>query len=92
MTRYLYEYDKVVLEVDGSGDEIGRNLYGTNLLMRTVDNESYYYMYNGHADVTALINVATGTVDATYYYDAFDEVCSPNLTKVINNFIKKHNL
>lgn len=48
--------------------------------MRSVDGESYYYMYNGHADVTALINAATGTVDATYYYDAFG-----NITESIGN-------
>ena len=71
LTRYLYEYDKVILEVNGSGNQIARNLYGINLLMRTVDGESYYYMYNGHADVTALVNAATGEVAATYYYDAF---------------------
>ncbi len=42
--------------------------------MSTADNQSYYYMYNGHADVTALINTATGSVDATYYYDAFGNI------------------
>lgn len=74
LTRYIYEYDKVVLEVNTAGNQEGRNIYGTNLLMRTVDGESYYYMYNGHADVTALINVATGNIDATYYYDAFGNI------------------
>ena len=74
LTRYIYEYDKVVLEVNAAGNQEGRNIYGTNLLMRTVDGESYYYMYNGHADVTALINVATGSLDATYYYDAFGNI------------------
>nr|WP_276020145.1 RHS repeat-associated core domain-containing protein [Acetivibrio straminisolvens] len=57
----------------GSGNA-NRNVYGSNLLMRTVGEDSYYYMYNGHADVTALINVATGKVDATYYYDAFGNI------------------
>jgi len=73
LTTYVYEYDKVVLELDGSGNA-NRNVYGLNLLMRTVGEDSYYYMYNGHADVTALINVATGKVDATYYYDAFGNI------------------
>ncbi|MDQ2087662.1 RHS repeat-associated core domain-containing protein [Herbivorax sp. ANBcel31] len=85
LTRYLYEYDKVVLEVNGAGQQIARNLYGTNLLMRTVEDESYYYMYNGHADVTALINVATGTIDATYYYDAFGNILEQ--TGDVNNNI-----
>jgi len=31
-------------------------------------------MYNGHADVTALINTPTGEVSATYYYDAFGNI------------------
>ena len=74
LTRYIYEYDKVVLEIDATGNQVGRNIYGTNLLMRTADGQSYYYMYNGHADVTALINAATGNIDATYYYDAFGNI------------------
>jgi len=85
LTRYLYEYDKVVLEVDGNGNQTGRNIYGTNLLMRSTGGQSYYYMYNGHADVTALINVTTGHVDATYYYDAFGNIIES--TGDVNNNI-----
>ncbi|MFZ5986975.1 MAG: S8 family serine peptidase [Bacillota bacterium] len=84
-TRYLYEYDKVVLELDGSGSEVARNIYGINLLKREVGATSYYYMYNGHADVTALINVATGNIDATYYYDAFGNIIER--TGNVNNSI-----
>jgi len=73
-----------VLEVDGNGYEVGRNIYGTNLVMRTVDNQSYYYMYNGHADVTSLFNTTTETVDATYYYDAFGNI-SESTGTVKNN-------
>jgi len=79
--NYVYEYDKVVLELDGAN----RNVYGLNLLMRTVGKDSYYYMYNGHADVTALINAATGKVDATYYYDAFGNILES--TENVNNNI-----
>ena len=50
MTRYLYEYDKVVLETDSAGNEQARNIYGLNLLYRKAGSEEYYYMYNGHAD------------------------------------------
>ncbi|HOJ77742.1 MAG TPA: hypothetical protein PLZ08_09545 [Bacillota bacterium] len=61
-TRYLYEYDKVILETDASGkNATARNIYGTNLLARLVENELYYYLYNGHADVTGLVNAATGS-------------------------------
>ena len=73
ITRYLYEYDKVVLETDGAGHQTGRNVYGTSLLMRTADGTSYYYMYNGHADVTALLR-PDGSIVATYYYDAFGNI------------------
>ena len=73
-TLYLYEYDKVVLEVDEENNVIARNIYGFNLLQRTVGAESYYYLYNGHADVTALIDVETGSIAGTYYYDAFGNI------------------
>jgi len=44
--------------------------------MRVEQNSTYYYMYNGHADVTALLNAQTGNTDATYYYDSFGTVLS----------------
>lgn len=68
--RYLYEADKVVLELDGAGAQTAANVYGTNLVSRTADNETAYYLYNGHADVVALLGT-TGNTMATYYYDAF---------------------
>jgi|GEM_PF-641979 len=87
LTRYLYEYDKVVLELDGDGNQVGRNIYGTNLLMRETNGQSYYYMYNGHADVTALINVTNGNISATYYYDAFGNLDRSGTTGDVNNNI-----
>jgi YD repeat-containing protein len=45
LTRYMYEYDKVVLEISRGSTEV--NIYGTNLLMKKTNNGSYYYMYNG---------------------------------------------
>ncbi|MGB8453247.1 MAG: hypothetical protein WCD89_13075, partial [Anaerocolumna sp.] len=38
-TYYLYEADKIVLEVDKVGNQTVRNVYGTNLIRRTVDGE-----------------------------------------------------
>ncbi|WP_368292719.1 kelch repeat-containing protein [Dehalobacter sp. TBBPA1] len=72
-TKYVYVGDKVVLELDGSNNQVARNIQGTSLIAREVDGMTLYYMYNGHADVTALID-ATGTVQATYYYDAFGNI------------------
>ena len=43
-TRYLYEYDKVVLEESGSGLQTGRNVYGINLITRQVGGDTFLYM------------------------------------------------
>lgn len=42
--------------------------------MRQADGLNLYYMYNGHADVTALVDASSGNVRATYYYDAFGNI------------------
>lgn len=34
-----------------------------------VKKQNSLNLYNGHADVTALINATTGAMDATYYYE-----------------------
>ena len=71
-SNYLYEYEKVVLQTDGSGTQTARNVYGTNLISRESGEEKYIYHYNGHGDVTSLTS-ADGTEAASYYYDAFGE-------------------
>ncbi len=83
-TNYLYEYNQVVLETDGSGNQTAKNVYGTNLLSRNAGADTYYYMYNGHADVTALLK-PDGTLAATYYYDTFGNIV--NTTGSANNSI-----
>ncbi len=70
ISRYLYEADKVILEVDAAGNQAAANVYGINLISRKIDNDTAYYLYNGHADVVGLINSIGDTI-ATYYYDAF---------------------
>ncbi len=42
------------------------------------------YMYNGHGDVTALVDSATGTVEAAYYYDAFGNVVNALIRGDVN--------
>ncbi|MCL1816693.1 MAG: DUF6531 domain-containing protein, partial [Clostridiales bacterium] len=78
-TRYLYEYDKVILEEDENGEQTGRNIYGLNLLRRQESEASLDYLYNGHGDVTNLMNGAA--IAANYYYDAFG-----NITEDDNNY------
>ena len=63
----------MILETNIFGDVTGRNVYGLNLLIRTVGVDTFYYMYNGHADVTALLT-PEGAVAASYYYDAFGNI------------------
>ena len=69
-TRYLYKADKVILELNGDGSEKARNVHGTSLISRTVDDLVGYYFYNGHGDVTVIQDVY-GNQLALYYYDAF---------------------
>ncbi|MGE5474544.1 MAG: S8 family serine peptidase [Ignavibacteriales bacterium] len=70
VTRYLYEGDKVILETDGAGNQTAWNVQGTNLVSRTVDGQTANYFYNGHGDVTLLLD-NSGQQLASYYYDAF---------------------
>lgn len=73
--RYLYEGEKVILETDGNGVVIGRNIYGTNLVSRIAGGVKGYYLYNGHGDVTCIIG-EDGKILATYYYDEFGNIKS----------------
>jgi YD repeat-containing protein len=67
-TRYFYEYSHVVLETDSAGNEIGYNIYGNDLLLaRKAEGTVLYYLYNGHGDVTVLVD-GSGTEVASYYY------------------------
>ena len=68
-TLYGYEYDKPVIESDGT-NVTAINLYGTNLINRTADNSTMYYQFNGHADVVGLTD-NDGILVASYYYDVF---------------------
>jgi len=70
-TNYVYIYDKIILELDDAGKQTARNLLGSNLISRTIeDGTEYNYLYNGHSDVVALIK-PDGTMRMQYYYDAF---------------------
>ncbi|MPM36752.1 hypothetical protein SDC9_83354 [bioreactor metagenome] len=73
-TAYLYEYSKVVLELDENGDETAHNVYGNNtLISRTTGDGTLCYLYNGHGDVVQLAD-ALGAIVMTYDYDAFGVV------------------
>ena len=71
-TWYCYEYSRVIKEQDNEGGT-AYNVYGTNLIIRELDGEKVYYIYNGHGDVTGLLS-SNGTVIASYYYDVYNIV------------------
>jgi RHS repeat-associated protein len=48
-------------------------------------SDKLYFYYNGHGDVTALINSGSGAIEATYYYDAFGNILEQ--TGTANNSI-----
>lgn|GEM_PF-6608842 len=59
MVVSLYEYDRVILEVNGStGAQVAVNVYGNQLISRN----GQYYMYNGHGDVTAILDASSNVV------------------------------
>ncbi|MBS3900070.1 MAG: RHS repeat-associated core domain-containing protein [Dethiobacter sp.] len=62
----------VAYETDGGGNLLARYVYGPGgqLLAMVRGGVTYYYHYNGHGDVVSLTD-ASGTVVATYDYDAF---------------------
>ena len=67
MTISLYEYDDVVLEINATTNaQVAVNVYGNQLISRNGE----HFMYNGHGDVTAIVD-ASSNVKASYYYDAF---------------------
>jgi len=67
MTVSFYEYSDVTLEINGTtGAQTAVNVYGNQLISRN----GQYYMFNGHGDVTAILDASSNVV-ASYYYDAF---------------------
>lgn len=78
-TLNTYSYDgrnrliTITTEVDGENSEKARSVYGSKLISRTINGENLYYLYNGHGDVTKLVN-GEGKEVASYYYDAFGEI------------------
>ena len=69
-TYFGYEYDRIVMEMNGSAATW--NIYGINLVSRSDSSGKMYYLYNGHGDVTRVIR--NGAVVEQYHYDAFGNV------------------
>ena len=68
-TNYTYEYDQVIFETSTKNPENQVwNVYGINLISREVNGEMFYCLYNGHADITRMVN-EKGELVEKYYYD-----------------------
>jgi|GEM_PF-989717 len=72
--RYFYEGDKVVFQYANNNSITAFNVIGTNLISRKIGTTKVYYFYNGHGDVTALLDATTNKTRARYAYDAFGNI------------------
>jgi len=93
--RYFYEGDKVVFQYANNNSITAFNVIGTNLISRKIGTTKVYYFYNGHGDVTALLDASTNKTRARYAYDAFGNITredhydsNGNLTNNPANMIK----
>ncbi|OPZ89759.1 MAG: tRNA nuclease WapA precursor [Firmicutes bacterium ADurb.Bin419] len=74
--RFFYEYDNVAFEYTNSGTISAFNVIGTGLISRKTGTDKVYYFYNGHADVTALLDATTKNIRSQYKYDEFGNISS----------------
>jgi RHS repeat-associated protein len=77
-TTYVLDGGNVILEL-GEGDVTAEYIRGVNLLYTTIGSTENWYLYNGHGDVSELVN-GTGTVTKSYDYDAFGNEEDPSTT------------
>ncbi|NLP14225.1 MAG: hypothetical protein GX383_07120, partial [Clostridium sp.] len=54
------------------------NVIGTNLISREIGSDKVYYFYNGHGDVTALLDATTKNIRSQYQYDSFGNITLEN--------------
>ena len=83
-TNFVYDLDNVILELDQQNNQIATNTYGLKLLKRTTDKEGFY-LYNGHGDVTKILDNTNTTLNS-YVYDEFGKLLSE--TETFNNPFK----
>ncbi|MDD2377026.1 MAG: hypothetical protein PHO88_06135 [Clostridia bacterium] len=83
-TNFVYDGDNIILELDDQNEQIATNTYGLALVKRTTSQEGYY-LYNGHGDVTKILD-NTNTILNTYVYDNFGKILSE--TETFNNPFK----
>ncbi len=75
---YLYDGRRILYEVDETGLEpsvIASYTYGINLIARQegTSGSTSYYLYNGHGDVTGLVDI-DGVLIGSFDYEAFGDI------------------
>jgi RHS repeat-associated protein len=75
-TRYYYNNEgRVVAESNGSGSVTAQTIWGKKALARKVNGNYYYYLYNGHGDVTQVVD-QNGNIVNSYTYDEWGNILS----------------
>jgi RHS repeat-associated protein len=75
-TRYIYLNGVVIEELDGEGNVKAQNIWGNELLHRSVTGKkSGYYFYNGHGDVVE-IKDGNGNTLNQYEFDIWGNIIS----------------
>lgn len=78
VTRYVWDNDQIVFELDNSLNVQKKYVRGINLIY-AVDgkgNNKVFYVYNGHGDVVQLVDIS-GNVAKEYEYDSFGNEVNP---------------
>ncbi|MFZ5598191.1 MAG: RHS repeat domain-containing protein [Bacillota bacterium] len=70
ITNFTHDGNNLILETDGRGRPRARNFYGRGLVSRQTAADVCYYLFNGHGDVTQLLN-QRGEIVKDYDYDPF---------------------
>ncbi|KAF1084288.1 tRNA(Glu)-specific nuclease WapA precursor [Sporotomaculum syntrophicum] len=75
-TRYHYDNTgRVITESNAGGYVTAQTIWGNQALARKVGGSYYYYLYNGHGDVTKVID-QTGNIVNSYTYDEWGNILS----------------
>ena len=76
ITRYLYDNEDILLELDGNNNILAQYTHGPGIdepLIMERDGQSYYYHTDGLGSVVVMTDAA-GAVVQTYRYDSFGRI------------------
>ncbi len=71
-TKFVYDKDDIILELDNQNAQIANNTYGLALIKRNATTKGYY-IYNAHGDVLKILDENNNILN-TYEYDEFGSI------------------